>query len=304
MVLDRRPPFEVTELPGRGKGLVATHQIKQGQLIMTEKPLFILPNAISSSPTKLLNDVTSQLTPFEHAQYFNLSYPSHVVSSPDEVALSIFMTNAIAAGEDEAGIFPVTARLNHGCSRAFNVVYHWREEKHELVVHALRDIEPGEELLTTYTDTKKPRAVRREYLSQHYHFQCNCAVCSLPDNESQKSDDRLVRYAENRLALSSWASGRIGGVDAIRLVKEIWSIGQEEGYLSERGQLALDAAYVCAAHTDVEAFKAWIRLAIKWTAIELGRDDEKVAGLKALSDRPESHPEWNTRPHLILPLLQ
>jgi hypothetical protein len=40
-------------------------------------------------------------------------------------------TNAISAG-NMVGIFPKTARLNHGCSSAFNVAYKWDEEEQEL----------------------------------------------------------------------------------------------------------------------------------------------------------------------------
>lgn len=62
---------------------------------------------------------------------------------PDEVALAIFQTNAVAAG-DGVGIFPRMARLNHGCSSAFNVVYTWREWEKALVVYALKNIRKGE----------------------------------------------------------------------------------------------------------------------------------------------------------------
>jgi hypothetical protein len=70
------------------------------------------------------------------------------------------------------------ARLNHGCSGAFNSVYHWRDNEGVLVVHALKPIRKGQvrkahfverqnyhwtlqELLTTYRDTKRPRNERR-----------------------------------------------------------------------------------------------------------------------------------------------
>ena len=62
---------------------------------------------------------------------------------PEEVALAIFTTNAVAAGE-KVGIFPRMARLNHGCSSAFNVVYSWREKEEALFIFALRDIRKGD----------------------------------------------------------------------------------------------------------------------------------------------------------------
>jgi len=82
-------------------------------------------------------------------------------SSYEDVALSIFQTNSVSAGQNSVGIFPRMARLNHGCSSAFNVVsslvacflckklnvnkvYSWRPRDHVLVVHALKNITAGE----------------------------------------------------------------------------------------------------------------------------------------------------------------
>jgi len=49
----------------------------------------------------------------------------------------------VAAGEN-VGIFPRMARLNHGCSSAFNAVYSWREKEEALVIFALRNISKGD----------------------------------------------------------------------------------------------------------------------------------------------------------------
>jgi len=46
---------------------------------------------------------------------------------PMKSGWQFFQTNAVAAG-DGVGIFPTMARINHGCSSAFNAVYTWREK--------------------------------------------------------------------------------------------------------------------------------------------------------------------------------
>lgn len=48
----------------------------------------------------------------------------------------------------------------------------------------------------------------------------------------------------------TWGAGAIHGPEAISLVKQIWDIGTEEGYTSERGRLASDAVWVAAAHAE------------------------------------------------------
>jgi hypothetical protein len=113
----------------------------------------------------LIWESIQQLSPDQIATFNNLSYvklPGNL--SPEEFSkqlqLAIFQTNAVAAGPN-VGLFPTMARLNHGCSGAFNSVYSWREREGVLVVHALKDINKGEELLTAYFGTRQTRDERR-----------------------------------------------------------------------------------------------------------------------------------------------
>ena len=127
---------------------------------------------------KLENLLQQEREAFLNLSYVNFPKGLEPTENPDEVALAIFQTNAVSAGED-VGIFPRMARLNHGCSSAFNVVYSWRGATKFLIVHALKDIRQGQvrgfwvsrwfyrltgliqELLTTYTNSKRPRDERR-----------------------------------------------------------------------------------------------------------------------------------------------
>lgn len=49
---------------------------------------------------------------------------------------------------------------------------------------------------------------------------------------------------------STWQHGSIDGHEAIEIANRIWSLGTDEGYWSERGQLAADVAWVAAAHSE------------------------------------------------------
>lgn len=89
------------------------------------------------------------LSQLDREAYTNLSYvhlPTGVdpLKHPEEVALAIFLTNAVSTGDGNTGIFPRMARLNHGCAGSFNSVYSWREEEGALVVHALKPISKGQ----------------------------------------------------------------------------------------------------------------------------------------------------------------
>jgi hypothetical protein len=50
--------------------------------------------------------------------------------------------------------------------------------------------------------------------------------------------------------LVAWGHRQINGKAAIEAVRKIWHLGEEEGYVSERGRLAADAAWVAAAHME------------------------------------------------------
>ncbi|SJL07711.1 uncharacterized protein ARMOST_11061 [Armillaria ostoyae] len=301
---ENNPPFEVVDLPGRGKGVVAARDIQRGELVIREKPLFIVPYSTSDSPTTLISRHVQSLNDVDYHAFFNLSYvnfPKNMdpEAHRDEVALAIFQTNAVAAGEG-VGIFPRMARLNHGCSSAFNVVYSWRQAEDEIVVHALQNISKGQELLTTYTDTKRPRKGRREFLSKHYGFHCACSVCSLPPSQSQASDERLNSISELYNLFSTWGTHSISGTEAINVVRRIWTLTDEEGYFSERGQLFADAALVSLSHSDASAARAWAKVAAEWYGYELGQDSEQVANMMAIIARPEAHHARGTREHLIV----
>ncbi|KAF8967087.1 hypothetical protein BDZ97DRAFT_1656788, partial [Flammula alnicola] len=208
---------------------------------------------VNSSPSLLIAGELQKLPLHEKQAFLDLSYVNFPrdldpEENPDEVALAIFQTNGVSAGEN-VGVFPRMARLNHGCSSAFNAVYFWREDEKILVIHALKDIRKGQELLTTYTNSKRPRDERRAYLSKQYGFLCTCDVCSLPDELSKASDERLSKISALYEAYATWGS-KIDGVEAINHIRKIWQLEDEEGYWSERGQLAADATWVAAAHSE------------------------------------------------------
>ncbi|KAI0304399.1 hypothetical protein B0F90DRAFT_1705391 [Multifurca ochricompacta] len=272
------PGFVVSDLPGRGKGMIAVRDIRRGELLIREPPLILVPRQITTSPSQLILDLVQQLSPDQAASFYNLSHVNlpQGLSSEEftrQLPLAIFQTNSVAAGPN-VGLFPTMARLNHGCSHAFNSVYSWREREEVLVVHALKDIKRGEELLTAYFRTQQSREERRYYLKQNYGFHCMCACCALPDKESKISDDRLTTMSDLYKRLSTWGEGVIDGSEAIRIVKRIWALGEEEGYTSERGRLAADASLVAATLSDAEAVVEWAKLGLQWASYELGSDSD------------------------------
>jgi len=234
------------------------------------------------------------MSPEDRCLFDGLSHHSEPAASEERLPLAKFQTNAMAAGSN-VGIFPRAARMNHGCSSAFNAIYTWREDEKALVVHAIKPIKQGQELLTVYFDTKRPRDERRDYLSKSYNFFCQCSVCALPSNESLASDERLSRMRTLKEKFATWISDAIDGKEATRLVNEFWEIGEAEGYLSERGRLAADVVHVSAAHSDVHATQAWARISHQWYTIELGEDSNEAKQVKPFITNPRAYSAWGTK---------
>lgn len=75
-------------------------------------------------------------------------------------------------------------------------------------------------------------------------------MCSLPDRLSQDSDARLAEIARLYAEFATWSSNKIQGDQAIAIIRKIWLLEDQEGYWSERGALAGDAAWIAAAHSE------------------------------------------------------
>ena len=74
-------------------------------------------------------------------------------------------------------------------------------------------------------------------------------MCSLHDSEARESDERLVKMANLYKTLATWSASHDGRT-AIDVARKIWKVGDEEGYISERGRLAADIVHVAAAHSE------------------------------------------------------
>lgn len=113
--------------------------------------LFVEGLVSTISPGAMILSSLAALTPVQRGAFYNLSHVNFngaqfAPGTPqyhEELALAITQTNAVQAG-DRSGIFPRMARMNHGCSNAFNAVYNWRADEGVIVVHALKPINRGQ----------------------------------------------------------------------------------------------------------------------------------------------------------------
>ncbi|KAG0145855.1 hypothetical protein CROQUDRAFT_45135 [Cronartium quercuum f. sp. fusiforme G11] len=92
---------------------------------------------------------------------------------------------------DNIGVIlcPTTSFINHSCVPNVVVVFPEGGEgaskksggKEWVKVIAIKKIEPGEEIVTSYVDLAGTRKERRNDLLQRYQFVCDCALCTASD---------------------------------------------------------------------------------------------------------------------------
>jgi len=189
------PPYAVLPSPAHGLGLFATTSLKRGQRILAEAALVTIPSMTSLC----IAPIIAKLPLAKKNQFFSLSRP-HKPEQDEELeflmqmmqdatppsqrsgltitqqvhAQTIVWANSMATGADCSGIFATAARMNHSCTP--NVCHSWNENLGWVTVHAIRDIELGEELCTSYIELCAGKKERAEGLGG-WGVRCRCVVC-------------------------------------------------------------------------------------------------------------------------------
>jgi len=191
--------FEIIIAHGKGFGLFATKDIPRGTRIIGEKPLLAVPGQKGDDLD--LSDLETTLRALDREQYDKifelhrgnkatsalakalLSQQSQALSGAfrDEDildAVAIFTVTSVEMGPGGhygVGIFEHYSRINHACNG--NVQCSYNPLLKKLTVHTTRQINKGDEILTSYIDgTCRTREERRNVLD-HWGFECGCECC-------------------------------------------------------------------------------------------------------------------------------
>ncbi|OPJ72286.1 N-lysine methyltransferase SMYD2 [Patagioenas fasciata monilis] len=141
-------------------------------------------------------------------------YSKHL-EYPDNAALVVLFAQVNCNGftiEDEelshlgSAIFPDVALMNHSCCP--NVIVTYKGTLAE--VRAVKEIEPGEEVFTSYIDLLYPTEDRNDRLRDSYFFNCDCRECVTKEKDKEKLEIRklsdppsaetvrdMIKYARN-----------------------------------------------------------------------------------------------------------
>ncbi|TBU60116.1 SET domain-containing protein [Dichomitus squalens] len=291
-------PFSMQDIPGKGKGLIATRPIAQGELILAEKPLFF--QSLRHSNATVLAALTS-LSDADQRRYFSLANAWKGIHPPP---IGIFITNALPCGENDAGkgvnapkagIFLDGSRFNSSCQP--NVNNYWNEDLQKITFWATSDIASGEELCMCYGDTFKTREDRRRQLQSSFRFVCQCVACSKEGEALRASDERRAAIA--RLYDEIEASGNIPSL-GVREVKMALRLLAEENLLERSVSFCIDAIQFCVSVSDIKNAKAWAKKALEVSILTTGPNSKEVKTMTALMEDVRQHRSFGLLPRAKL----
>ncbi|KAK6345843.1 hypothetical protein TWF730_010186 [Orbilia blumenaviensis] len=224
----RRDLYEERQTPESGIGAFATALIPLGTRLFCEESIILLPDdaghvelyaavkKLGKEEQELFWGLAASTKAGKDVEWIDIlrrecdediSSTFNDLVEAHEHAWSIYETNRFTCksldGQSKSlGIFPHSARLNHSCSP--NVFHRYNPVINRLTIHALRDINIGEELLTSYIDICHPTVVRRQYL-KHWGFRCRCSACDSPDDDEdyrrKRIEDLFVKLGKREIKM-------------------------------------------------------------------------------------------------------
>ncbi|KAK5662503.1 hypothetical protein OQA88_8415 [Cercophora sp. LCS_1] len=254
-----RPPFRVEDIPGKGKGVVATKKIEKDKVIMIDHVAVLSTAEYSADVTQ--EEVRELL--FEAVE--RLSAPERVrglsgrgrdrrgfLLSKEEDVLSTNSFELPVAGWGYMGLFPELSRVNHACRP--NAHVHFSEASLAITVWSARDIEPGEEITISYSAVDLTYAERQKTLADIWGFNCTCSLCTADKKVRDESDARRLKYRNVKDELVKLSQdGKFE--QAAKLTKDFFQAADEEELTALLGDLYEFPARIFYQLGDLEEAK-------------------------------------------------
>ncbi|KAK0729546.1 hypothetical protein B0H67DRAFT_476558 [Lasiosphaeris hirsuta] len=283
-------PYEVRDVPGKGKGAVATRRIEKGRVVLIDHVMVLATtefpaDVMHEEVQELLSRGVEQLN--ESESVYGLAKKGREEQGLTEVE-DVLLTNSFEiAIEDQSymWIFPDLSRLNHACKTTL-----------AMTVWSSRDIEPGEEITITYSDTDQTYAERQKTFAQVWGFDCTCSLCTAPEQQRNASDKRRLRiHMLRERVLKRAKEGDFKR--AIKATEELFQVAEEEGLTPHMGDLYEIPARLYYQVGDLERAREYTKRSlyqVEGLGVPGGKDIERVRVLKGVLSRIENEME-NTK---------
>ncbi|KAJ7287118.1 hypothetical protein C8J57DRAFT_1495591 [Mycena rebaudengoi] len=214
--------------PANGLGMFTVRELKMGDLILSERPLFLgaeIALAEGQEAEKTLEACVARMGPKAKAAFFALAN-----SRKDGPITGIIRTNGLRVDVQNGDVLPngQTPPPESLCSP--NVMLCFDKPSLSFKLFAVRDIAEDEELTRSYTPIEIPAKERQEQLAQ-YGFACTCGACS----DAKISDARRMKIKDSKPYIFPWLMTHSQPNDwLIKRNLELIALIEEEGLQSSR----------------------------------------------------------------------
>jgi len=322
--------YRIVPIEGRGLGVIATRDIRRGELVVLEKPVITCMNEQSAhTPRSVLtadDKLFAERVPIKQVDPDFANPDTLIGSSAGHLVMGQMkrvraMYNALSTQDQEKVLelhdifekvvgkktpFGVYSSNSFACggegsvlcpiicrfnhSCTPNVMHIWSQPYERCV--AMRDIAQGEEMCNSYCNhVFLPRRERRRILKARYDFDCYCETCSLCDTESAASDGRRLKLAELDDKIFC---GSLKPQTRLGLVDLHIKLLKEEGLDDpiNLARISYDAFQLACMLGDVSLAKKWMKEAHAGYSIRDGVDSENALQMKRYLRNPRSFSGW------------
>ncbi|KAI0858134.1 hypothetical protein F4860DRAFT_487296 [Xylaria cubensis] len=284
------PPFYVDEIPGKGIGLRANRSIGKGEELMVRTPTLVTQvDAIAElevAVRDMMYDIAIAQLPKSRRDAFLGQMGRDIHDRIDTNSFQFFVHGAGEKGAGHLGCYPDIARFNHDCRP--NV--HYRITNATLTTIASRDIQRGEELTISYVDVFLLSKERKQRISS-WGFECACALCQGPKNETMASDKRLRRIKQLKADLNNFKEMKVTAETGV----EYTALHEEEGLYAHLGSAYTRAALNFALFGDEKRSREYALRAAEELSLEKGPESGDAQAMRGLAENPRAHWTWGKR---------
>ncbi|KAJ5100775.1 hypothetical protein N7456_007077 [Penicillium angulare] len=261
------PLFEIKNIPGKGKGIVAHLNISTGTRILCA--------AACSAIEGHAKEVTASFLPLHNN--FPWKYPFSG-RMPYLMDLILMFTASMPLGASST-------------TAAFRAPISWNTSKEHATIHAIRPIKSGTEIPISY-DHGGPSSIRKRFLENSFGFTCTCNNCTLAPLSLQASDKRrtemqiLDEAIGNPFRMMSSPHESLHNCYSLLRVLEQEYDGHAGALIA---RLYYNASQICIAHMDQARASILAERAYQDRVICEGEDSPDTKRMKSLASKPADH---------------
>lgn len=297
------PPYEIKDVPGKGKVLVATRAIKRGTKLLANSPVLVVHRGFFNEtfPEKqgpLLEAAVKLLPADTQARLLEQIDPANNVLTlqdvlerrPLEANLGLVWVGK-EGYDNEKHLFnyPDLAAVQHDCRP--NSAY-YVDGRYAHYMTAARKIQPGEEITVSYFNPLLPTADRQVNAKRWLRKPCGCAACTGGGRLDQilVSDGRLEEIRAIETKLRDFESRVTSGTLA-RLIQ----LYQDERLESRLADMYGTVAINYNALGYQKRCIKYANLAVQAAIIEDGPGSNDAIAMRILAKNTLQHYSWRAR---------